>query len=123
VGADKVAARHDPPEELPVSRRRRLLIATPVLLVGLAACGGAVVTAEETAEKAEDALEEQLGVRQDVSCPDDLDAEEGAQTRCVLTTAGDDPTQFGVTVTVTSVDGDTVHFDIDVDDEPTDGGR
>jgi hypothetical protein len=102
-----------------VSRRRRLLIATPALLVGLAACGGAVVTAEDTAQKAEAALEEQLGVRQEISCPDDLDAEEGAKTRCVLTTAGDDPLQFGVTVTVTSVEGDRVNFDIEVDDEPS----
>jgi Domain of unknown function (DUF4333) len=114
-----VAARHDRPEELLVPSRLRLLLAAPVILAGLAACGGAVVTAEETAEKAEDALEEQLGVRQDVSCPDDLEAEEGAETRCVLTTAGDDPIQFGVTVTVTSVDGDTVNFDIEVDDEPS----
>ncbi len=101
-----------------MSSRRRLLIASPALLVGLAACGGAVVTAEETAEKAEEALEEEIGVRQDVSCPDDLEAEEGAETRCLLTTAGEDPTQFGVTVTVTSVEGDTVNFDIQVDDEP-----
>ena len=32
--------------------------------------------------------------------------------------AGDDPTEYGVTVTVTSVDGDTVNFDVEVDDEP-----
>ena len=106
-----------------MSRRRRLLIATPVLLAGLAACGGAVVTAEDTAQKAEDALEEQLGVRQEISGPDDLDAEEGARTRCVLTTAGDDPVQFGVTVTVTSVEHDRVNFDIEVDDAPSDGGQ
>jgi hypothetical protein len=117
--AVRVSARHDRPEEVLVPARVRLLLAVPVVLVGLAACGSAVVTAEETAEKAEDALEEQLGVRQDVSCPDDLEAEEGAETRCVLTTAGDDPIQFGVTVTVTSVDGDTVNFDIEVDDEPS----
>ncbi len=101
-----------------MSPRLRLLIASPVLLLGLAACGTSVVTAEDTAAKAEEALEEEIGVRQDVSCPDDLEAEEGAETRCLLTTAGEDPTQFGVTVTVTSVEGDTVNFDIRVDDEP-----
>jgi hypothetical protein len=103
---------------LPVSHRLRLLIASPALVLGLGACGTSVVTAEDTAEKAEEALEEEIGVRQDVSCPDDLEAEEGAETRCLLTTAGEDPTQFGVTVTVTSVEGDTVNFDIQVDDEP-----
>ena len=100
-----------------MSPRLRLLITSPVLL-GLAACGTSVVTAEDTAAKAEEALEEEIGVRQDVSCPDDLEAEEGAETRCLLTTAGEDPTQFGVTVTVTSVEGNTVNFDIQVDDEP-----
>jgi hypothetical protein len=101
-----------------VPSRLRLLLAAPALLVGLAACGGAVVTAEETADKAEDALEEQIGARPEISCPDDLEAEEGAETRCTLT-AGEDPTQYGVTVTVTSVDGDTVNFDVQVDDEPS----
>ena len=75
------------------------------------------MTAEETATKAEDALEAQIGARPEISCPDDLEAEEGAETRCVLT-AGDDPTEYGVTVTVTSVDGDTVNFDVEVDEEP-----
>jgi hypothetical protein len=100
-----------------VPRRLRLLIAVPALLLGLAACGSNVVTAEETAEKAEDALEEQIGTRPDINCPDDLEAEEGAETRCTLT-AGDDPTEYGVTVTVTSVDGETVNFDVEVDGEP-----
>jgi ferric-dicitrate binding protein FerR (iron transport regulator) len=53
-----------------VSRRRRLLIATPALLFGLAACGSGVVTAEETATKAEEALEEQPGTRRDVPSVD-----------------------------------------------------
>ena len=101
-----------------MSPRRSLPIVIPALLLGLAACGGAVVTAEETAEKAEDALEEQIGARPEISCPDDLEAEEGAETRCTLT-AGEDPTQYGVTVTVTSVEDDTVNFDVQVDDEPS----
>jgi hypothetical protein len=100
-----------------VPRPLRLLAATPILLFGLVACSADVVTAEETSDKAEDALEGQIGTRPDISCPDDLEAEVGAETRCVLT-AGDDPTEYGVTVTVTSVDGDTVNFDIEVDSEP-----
>ena len=98
-------------------RRLRLLAATPFLLFGLAACSANTLAAEDTAEKAEDALEEPIGTRPDISCPDDLEAEVGAETRCTLT-AGEDPTEYGVTVTVTSVDGDTVNFDVEVDEEP-----
>jgi hypothetical protein len=99
-----------------VPRRLRLL-AVPILLFGLAACSANVLAAESTAEKAEDALEDQIGTRPDISCPDDLEAEVGAETRCTLT-AGEDPTEYGVTVTVTSVEGDTVNFDVEVDEEP-----
>ena len=98
-------------------RRLRMLTATPLLVFGLTACGSSVLDADEAAEKAEDALEEQIGARPEISCPDDLEAEEGAETRCTLT-AGEDPTPYGVTVTVTSVEGDTVNFDVQVDDAP-----
>ncbi len=33
-------------------------------------------------------------------------------------TAGDDPTEYGVTVTVTAVDGGDAEFDVEVDGEP-----
>jgi len=52
-----------------------------------------------------------------VSCPDDLEAEVGATTRCTLS-VGDDGDEYGVTVTVTSVKGDTANFDVEVDEEP-----
>ena len=84
---------------------------------GLAACGPARWTPTRSPTSAEDALEEQVGVRPDISCPDDLEAEVGAETRCTLT-AGDDPTEYGVTVTVTSVEGDDANFDVEVDDAP-----
>jgi len=91
-----------------------------MLLVGLAACGTSPLPAEEVAEKAEDALEEQIGTRPEISCPDDLEAEVGTETRCTLT-AGGDPTEFGVTITVTEVDGENVAFDVEVDEEPDQG--
>jgi hypothetical protein len=99
-----------------MSRLRRLAV-VPALLAGLAACGASDLAAEDVATKAEDALEEQVGVRPDISCPADLPAEVGASTRCTFT-AGNDPTEYGVHVTVTSVDDEAVHFDVELDDRP-----
>jgi hypothetical protein len=104
-----------------MSRRLPLLIATPLLALGLAACGSSLAS-DDVADGAEDALEAEVGVRPDVSCPEDLDAEVGAETRCSLTVDGD-PEEYGVTVTVTSVEGDTANFDVQVDDEPTGEGQ
>ncbi|WP_324275337.1 DUF4333 domain-containing protein [Blastococcus brunescens] len=104
-----------------MSRRPvRLLVAAPLLAVPLSACsfgGTDSLPADEVADGAEDALEDQVGVRPEVSCPEDLVAEVGAETRCTLTVDGD-PEQYGVTVTVTSVEDDTANFDVQVDDEP-----
>jgi len=101
-----------------VPRRLRSLAVVPFLLAGLAACSSTkVLTADTVATSAEDALEEQIGARPDISCPDDVEAEVGAETRCTLT-AGDDPTEYGVTVTVTSVEGSNATFDVEVDEQP-----
>jgi hypothetical protein len=106
-----------------VPRRFRLLAVAPFLLAGLAACsidlGGSssTLTADTVAQRAEDALEEQIGVRPAITCPDDVEKKVGAETRCTLT-GGDDPTEYGVTVTVTSVEGKNVTFDVEVDDQP-----
>lgn len=51
----------------------------------------------------------------EVSCPD-LPATVGASQRCTLKAGGD---TYGVTVTVTSVQGSDVKFDIAVDQTPT----
>ena len=96
---------------------RRLVLALPALALGLAACGTASLAAEDVATGAEDALEEQVGRRPDVTCPDDLEAKVGAETRCTLTAKGLEG-EYGVTVTVTSVEGDTANFDVQVDSEP-----
>ena len=96
---------------------RRRLLSLPGLLV-LAACGGpGVLPAEEVAARAEDSLEEQVGTRPDIVCPGELTAEVGAEMRCTLT-VGDDPAEYGVTVTVTSVAEGTAEFDVVVDDAP-----
>ena len=105
-----------------MTRRLGLLAAVPALLSGLAACsfsigGSDVLEAETVATEAEKALEEQVGSRPDISCPDDLEAEVGAETRCTLTADGD-PDEYGVTITVTAVEGDDAEFDIVVDEGP-----
>lgn len=98
--------------------RRLLLALTAGAALTLTACGSGTLSAEEVATTAEDALEQEVGTRPDISCPDGLPKEEGASTRCTLT-AGDDPTEYGVTVTVNSTDGDT-RLGVTVDDEPLD---
>jgi hypothetical protein len=100
-----------------VSHRLTLIVATPLLALGLAACGSSALAADDVAEGAEDALEAEVGARPDVSCPDELEAEVGAETRCTLSVGGDSE-EYGVTVTVTSVEGDTANFDVQVDEEP-----
>jgi Domain of unknown function (DUF4333) len=101
-----------------VSRRRPgLPAAVPLLALALVSCGANVLAAATVADGAEDALEAEVGARPDVSCPEDLEAEVRAETRCTLS-VGDDPDQYGVTVAVTSIDGDTADLDVQVDDEP-----
>lgn len=96
--------------------RSTQVFAGGLLVLLLTGCS-ASLAAEEVATEAENALEGQVGFRPDIVCPEDVDAEEGASTRCVLTAAGD-PTEYGVTVTVTGVDGGTATFDVQVDEEP-----
>ena len=96
---------------------RRLLVPAALLLAGLTACGTDALSAAQVASSAERALEKQTGFRPDVRCPKELPAEVGAHMRCTLT-AGDDPTTYGLTVTVTSVDGDTPDLKLQVDQQP-----
>lgn len=95
--------------------RRRLRWVLGALATGaLASCAASAIAEAEVEEKAEDALEAQIGSRPEIDCPGDLDAEVGATMRCTLTAA--DGTTAGVTVTVTSVDGSDAQFDVVVDD-------
>ena len=96
--------------------RRRLVVVLGALPLALGACAGSLPAAD-VATQAEDVLEEQEGVRPDITCPEDLEEEVGAQTRCTWT-AGDDPTEYGLTITVTAVDGDGAEFDVGLDRQP-----
>jgi hypothetical protein len=96
--------------------RRRLVVLAPLLLLGPVACGSDVLRAGNVADGAEKALEEQLGVRPDVACPDDVEATVGATARCTVTLPGD-ATAYDLTVTVTEVDGEEAVYAVDVADE------
>jgi hypothetical protein len=96
----------------------RLLVVVPVLAC-LAACGADPIPAPDVAQAAEDLLEEEIGFRPEVTCPDDVEAEVGASTRCTLT-AGDDPTEYGVTVTLAALEEDEPGWSVQVDEEPLD---
>ncbi|MFF4525600.1 DUF4333 domain-containing protein [Streptomyces bluensis] len=50
----------------------------------------------------------------DITCPEELAGKVGNTTRCTLT--ADDGSTLGVTVTVSSVDGEEINFDIKADD-------
>lgn len=50
----------------------------------------------------------------DITCPEDLTGKVGTTTRCTLTAS--DGSTLGVTVTVSSVDGGNINFDIKADD-------
>ncbi|MGQ4272099.1 DUF4333 domain-containing protein [Nocardiopsis changdeensis] len=82
--------------------------------------GPAVVDAEQVAERSSDMLAEEVGqTPDDFTCADDLPAEVGAEIRCELTSGGD---TLGVTVTVTSVEGGDVNWDVVVDEAATEEG-
>ena len=96
---------------------RPLLLASAVLV--LTGCGADSIPAEEVADEAATLLEREVGVRPQIVCPDAVPAEVGASTRCTLT-AGDDPTEYGVTVTVAAVEDGEPEYSVEVDREPLD---
>lgn len=64
-------------------------------------------------------LAEQVGQTPDaIDCPGDLTGEKGATMRCTLKAGAD---SVGLTVTVTSVEGTSVKYDIKVDDTVSKG--
>jgi hypothetical protein len=78
--------------------------------------GTGAVDAEQVAERSSEMLAEEVGQTPDgFTCPEDLPAEVGAEIRCNLVDGG---MNYGVTITTTSVDGNDVQWDIEVDDQP-----
>jgi mRNA-degrading endonuclease toxin of MazEF toxin-antitoxin module len=94
---------------------RALLVAVAATTMAMAGCSFSSNT-EKTVAKADVAdqisakVNEKAGHKpQSVTCPDDLKATVGASLDCQMT---DDGQTYGVNVTVTSVDGSRVNFDI-----------
>ncbi|HXL61549.1 MAG TPA: DUF4333 domain-containing protein, partial [Mycobacterium sp.] len=74
------------------------------------------VDKKDVAQEISDQLQQQTGKKPDsVTCPDNLKSLAGATLRCTLVDARQ---TYGVNVTVTSVEGSHVKFDIKVDHQP-----
>ncbi|MGW7045938.1 DUF4333 domain-containing protein [Streptomyces avermitilis] len=95
-------------------------VAAGALLVG---CSASVSVGESekkmSAEKLAGIVAEKLAAttgqpKPDITCPEDLVGKVGNTTRCKLT--ADDGSTLGVSVKVSSVDGDQINFDIKADD-------
>ncbi|MFB6671793.1 DUF4333 domain-containing protein [Streptomyces sp. NPDC056390] len=99
------------------------VVAAGALLVG---CSGSVSVGKSDPKVSKDKLAntvaEKLAAttgqpKPDVTCPEDLVGKVGNTARCTLTAS--DGSTLGVTVKVSSVDGDNVNFDIKADETPS----
>lgn len=94
-------------------------VAVGVLLVGCSASVSVGSTPTMSTDTLETTLAEKLAAttgqpEPDITCPEDLAGKVGTTTRCKLT--ADDGSTLGVSVKVTSVDGDQINFDFQADD-------
>lgn len=78
-----------------------------------ASTSSATVNEAQLEERISTLLTEKVGQKPDeIDCPAGLPGKVGKTLECTLTAGSD---QLGVTVTVTSIEGSTVNFDIDVE--------
>lgn len=105
--------------------KKMMIVSAAVVAVLVSACsvsvGTSSLSATEVEEKATAALAESQGIPLEemppLDCPSDLTAEVGASIVCVI----GDPAQgntYDVTITVETVEGEDVGFDIQVADAP-----
>lgn len=84
---------------------------------GVVSSGTPEIKPDELERVVAERLEKQTGRRPDaVDCPDPLDGERGATTRCTLTIG---PADYGVTLTTTDTLRGQVVFGIEVDRQPS----
>lgn len=104
---------------------KSMIVSAAVAALLVSACsvsvGTSSLSATEVEEKATAALAESQGIPLEemppLECPSDLPAEVGASIVCVI----GDPAQgnaYDVTITVETVEGEDVGFDIQVADAP-----
>lgn len=104
---------------------KSMIVSAAVAALLVSACsvsvGTSSLSATEVEQKATAALAESQGIPLEemppLECPSDLTAEVGASIVCVI----GDPAQgntYDVTITVETVDGEDVGFDIQVADAP-----
>ena len=105
--------------------KKTMIVSAAVAALLLSACsvsvGTSSLSASQVEEKATAALAESQGIPLEemppLECPSDLTAEVGASIVCVI----GDPAQgntYDVTITVETVNGEDVGFDIQVADAP-----
>ncbi len=98
---------------------RRGAVAVLALAAVLSACGKSDVDRAQLEAQIQHSLQDQASGRfevKNVSCPDRLKAEKGAQTRCSITTkAGRAMTAL---VTVTGTANNRLQFDLKLDEVP-----
>ncbi|RNL78435.1 DUF4333 domain-containing protein [Nocardioides marmorisolisilvae] len=98
-----------------MTRRLTAVALAAGLTVAVTGCTKSV-PANDLEKQVKSGLTKSVGQAPDsVDCPKDLKGKVGATARCTLKAEGK---TYGLTVTVTSVDGGKVKFDIKVDDSP-----
>jgi hypothetical protein len=88
----------------------RTVVLCGCVVAALTACGEGTVSASDIEQEAETQFSQQFPV-DSVDCPEDLPAEEGASTTCILESEG---SEFEMAAEITSVDGETVNFDFEL---------
>lgn len=98
---------------LPVRVLRSVALLFGLALAATACTTDPVVGETELEKSVQQTLADKVGVSPDsVDCPGELTGKVGTTMRCTLTAGGD---TLGLTVTVTSVDGDNIKYDVEVD--------
>lgn len=96
-----------------------VLLTATALAGALSACGGddeapgGTLRAKELQDDIAARLGAQTGAVPDVTCPGDLAAKEGNALRCRAEVDGQ---SFGITVTVTSTEGGSAQYELQVDE-------
>jgi Domain of unknown function (DUF4333) len=98
----------------PMMRGLAVVMMAAALLFGAIACSS-VVDKDEVATTAASALREQGVQVENMTCPEDLEAVVGKNTRCEFTTGGQ---PVDAVIAVTSVEGSTARYDVRTEARP-----